>query len=256
MVKNGFTKPTKEQRARMKARRSESRAMAQARLLTEIRLGCYLYLGGSDGELTPRESTFLRRECGATHNVTVPTRESLARKVRSFLLGCRPSLRDRRELLARLREFATCDGPISADEDDALKVIEDLLQVSSAARKAQKRPWGTAAARGATVEKSGTKKGSEFSTRGSWGKRRERVRVERPQPNRSHWSYEYLGCTEHDTDETIKQAYRQLAVKLHPDKHAARSSTPQETLSHLRAFQKLQEAYEAVLRLRSPRAIR
>ena len=223
MATNAFTKPTKEQRERLKARRSEARASAQARLLSETRLGCYLYLGGSDGALTPREFTFLRRECGPTQSVTVPTRESLARKVRSFLIGCRPSLRERRELVVRLREFAVCDGTLSADEDDALKVIELLLQVSPTARKAQKR---------------------------SWSQRGERARVECPRPHRSHWSYEYLGCTELDTDEAIKRAYRRLALKLHPDKHASHALNPEETLSHLRAFQKLQQAYEAVWRLR------
>jgi curved DNA-binding protein CbpA len=74
------------------------------------------------------------------------------------------------------------------------------------------------------------------------------------QPERSHWSYEYLGCTEHDTDDTIKRAYRRLAVKLHPDKHASHALSPEQTLSHLRAFQKLQQAYEAIWRLRGASA--
>ncbi len=227
----------------------ESREVVRTRLLNETRLGCYLYVGSSDGAITARESTFLRRECGSSQTATVPSRESLARKVRSFLIGCRPSLRDRRELLAKLREFAVCDGPLSSDEEDALKVLEELLQMSPVARKTQKRAWGNTSSR-ATVRKTASPRGDGTSTGGSWGQRREKVRVERPQPQRSHWSYEYLGCTEHDTDETIKRAYRQLALKLHPDTHASRALRPEETLSHLRAFQKLQQAYEAIWRLR------
>ena len=249
MTKNGFAKLTKEQRVRLRARRMESREVVRTRLLNETRLGCYLYLGGSDGELSSREVTFLRRECGSSQTATVPSRESLARKVRSFLIGCRPSLRERRELMAKLREFAVCDGPLSSDEEDALKVLEELLQMSPVARKTLKRAWGNTSSR-ATVRKTASKRGDGTSAGGSWGQRREKVRVERPQPQRSHWSYEYLGCTEHDTDETIKRAYRQLALKLHPDTHASRALRPEETLSHLRAFQKLQQAYEAIWRLR------
>lgn len=227
----------------------ESREVVRTRLLDETRLGCYLYLGGSDGELSSREVTFLRRECGFSQNATIPSRESLARKIRSFLMGCRPSLRERRELLTKLREFAVCDGPLSSDEGEALKVIEELLQVSASTRKAQKRGWSGTSTR-PTGGQAATKVRGGASTRNSWGQRREKVRVERPQPHRSHWSYEYLGCTEHDTDETIKRAYRKLALKLHPDTHSSRALRPEETLSHLRAFQKLQQAYEAVWRLR------
>lgn len=249
MAKNGFTKLTKEQRERLRARRMESREVVRTRLFDETRLGCYLYLGGSDGELSPREVACLRRECGSSQTMIVPSRESLARKVRSFLIGCRPSLRERRELVAKLREFAVCDGSLSSDEEEALKVLEDLLQVSPVARKTQKPAWGNTSTR-ATDKKTATKRGAGASSGGSWGQRREKVRGERPEPHRSHWSYEYLGCTEHDTDETIRRAYRKLALKLHPDTHASRALRPEETLSHLRAFQKLQQAYEAIWRLR------
>ncbi|MEN9847028.1 MAG: DnaJ-like chaperone protein [Pseudomonadota bacterium] len=227
----------------------ESRQVVRTRILNETRLGCYLYLGGSDGELSVLEVAFMRRECGVSQVATVPSREALARKIRSFLMGCRPSLRERRELLARLLEFAVCDGPLSSDEGEALKVIEDLLQVVVSTRKAQRPVWPKASPR-ASVGQTSTKRRGDGSTRRSWGPRGAKVRVERPQPHRSHWSYDYLGCTEYDTDETIKRAYRKLALKLHPDKHSSCAVRPEEIRAHLRAFQKLQQAYDEVCRLR------
>lgn len=227
----------------------ESRQVVRTRILNETRLGCYLYLGGSDGELSVLEVAFMRRECGVSQVATVPSRTSLARKIRSFLIGCRPSRRERRELLAGLLEFAVCDGPLSSDEGEALKVIEDLLQIVVSTRKAQKRVWPEVSPR-ASVGQTSTKRREEASTRRSWGQRREKVRVEPPRVQHGHWSYEYLGCTEHDTDETIKRAYRKLALKLHPDKHSSCAVRPEEIRAHLRAFQKLQQAYDAVWRLR------
>ena len=250
MAKNGFTKATKEQRERLRARRSEGRAILRARLLEETRLGCYLYLGGADGALTPRELTSLRREFGSSHIRTIPSRDSLARKVRSFVLGCRPSVRERRELLAQLREFALCDGALSPGEDDVLRVIEDLLQLSRESRKARGVSWGRSAkdssAGGTTTKRA---RGDSKQSGRAW--RQGSDRAAQPERPRAHWSYEYLGCSEHDSDETVKRCYRRLALKLHPDKHAARGATPEETLKHIRAFQKLQAAYEAVLKLRS-----
>lgn len=223
--------------------------MLRERLSDETRLACYLYLGGSDGQLSTAELSFMRRECGTSQVLTIPSRDSLSRKTRSFVLGCRPSLRERRDLLARLLEFARCDGVLSSDEEEALRVIEELLQVSPQARKARQRNWrgtlhGSAAAKEATrkTRKDSGPRSGEFT--------RESSRASQPQPPRPHWSYEHLGCSEQDSDETIKRCYRRLAVKLHPDKHAGRATTPEQTASHLRAFQKLQEAYEAVSKLR------
>ena len=250
MAQREFAKLTKEQRERLRDRRSESRALLRNRLLEETRLVCFLYLGGCNGGLTTAELSFLRRECGDSQTRALPAREALCRKVRSFVMGCRPSLRERRELLAQLLEFALCDGALSTDEEEGLRVIEELLQLSPQARTNGRQAWGATARKATTTKVGGDSKGR---TRQST---RERRRGSQPPPPRIHWSYEYLGCSEQDTDETIKRRYRQLAVKLHPDKHAAQATTPEETLSHLRAFQKLQQAYEAILRLRCERVSR
>lgn len=249
MATNGFAKVTKEQRERLRARRSESRAMLRERLFAETRLACYLYVAGSDGGITPRELSFIRRECGGSQARTVPSQESISRTLRSFVIGSRPSVRARRELLARLLELALCDGALSPDEENALKKVEELLQLSPESRKARGRAWARPAKDFPADDTSTRRERQDSKQRGSaW--RRGSDRATQPEPRRIHWSYEYLGCSEQDTDETVKRCYRRLALKLHPDKHAARGATPEETLKHIRAFQKLQAAYEAVLKLR------
>lgn len=242
-------KTSKEQRERLRARRKATRSQIRSRLFDEARLACYLYLGGSDGALTTGERTIIRRECGASHLCTVPSHEALSQRVRSFVTLCRPTLRDRRELMVRLHEFAQCDGALSPDEEEALRVIGDILQVSAAARRAQSRRWRSGT-RGSEERGTSSQRSRPSSHQRSADSTRTRARVSQPPPPQRHWSYEYLGCSEQDTDETIKRCYRRLAVKLHPDKHASCSLTPEETLSHLRAFQRLQEAYEAVWKLR------
>lgn len=252
MTANLRIKQTKEQRERLRARRREGRAALRERHGKEAQLGCFLYLGVCDGVLSIRERSYLRREFACSQNALSPSRESLARNLRSFLGGCRPSLRERRELLAKLRDFAACDGPICSEEEAALQEIEELLCLSSKAREVKKRPWGGATKRPSVEQRTNTKEGAGSARRSRW-KKSESAQVVQPQPQRSHWSYEYLGCTEDDTDHAIKRSYRRLAVKLHPDKHAARGLSPEEALSHLRAFQKLQQAYEEIWRLRGAR---
>jgi len=240
---------TKEQRERLRARRSEGRDRLRRSVSYETTVACFLYVGGCDGELTTSERSFMRREYGSAQRTSIPSRDELSRRVRSFLLGCRPSLRERRELLARLVDFAQCDGALSSDEHEALRAVEDMLQISPEARSARRRSLGGAARVSVGTNKTTSRVASDWRRRSSESAR-DRARTSQTPSTRTHWSYEYLGCSEQDSDETIKRCYRRLAVKLHPDKHAARATTPEETLSNLRAFQKLQQAYEAIWRIR------
>jgi DnaJ-domain-containing protein 1 len=158
-------------------------------------------------------------------------------------------VRERRELFAKLIEFALCDGFVTPDEEDALRVIKDLLQISSEAKKAGRRVWASATKPSTAGNDYAERRERDSRQRTSaWTRDSDRpAQSERPT---THWSYEYLGCSEQDSDETIKRSYRRLAVKLHPDKHAARSAISEEAIKHIRAFQKLQAAYEAVWKLR------
>jgi DnaJ-class molecular chaperone len=116
-----------------------------------------------------------------------------------------------------------------------LREIDGFLQLSQDAKNGGRRRWDT---------QRKDKLGGEAKT-----KARQRAK-DAVAPPPVHWSYEYLGCSESDSDETIKRCYRQLAVRLHPDKHAARVKTPEDAEPHMRAFQKLQSAYAEVWKLR------
>jgi DnaJ-domain-containing protein 1 len=245
-------KTTKEQRERLRVRRAESRARARNRIAEDAHLACYLYLASADGEITGEEIRFLEREFDSIRSLTPPSKDSLSRKVRSLLIAAPPSLQERRRLSARLREFALCDRPLTAHEEEALRVIEDLLEVSRDARRSARRGWGSSSHRAQRGDGEKEKGDRERTSHGKES-RRSRLGVKH-QPPQTHWSFEYLGCSESDTDDVIKKSYRRLAVKLHPDKHAAKEATPEQKLSQIRAFQKLQEAYEEVWRLRSKSA--
>jgi DnaJ like chaperone protein len=57
-----------------------------------------------------------------------------------------------------------------------------------------------------------------------------------------------LGIEADATDEEIKKAYRQMAIKFHPDKVASMGEEFQKGAKE--KFQKIQEAYDAIKRQR------
>lgn len=60
--------------------------------------------------------------------------------------------------------------------------------------------------------------------------------------------YEVLGLNKTATDEEIKKAYRQLAIRYHPDKVASMGEEAQQGAKE--KFQKVQEAYENIKKTR------
>ena len=214
----------------------ESRKRFIERLVAEAHLAAYLFVGASDGPLTARELRHLADVFPSSDSSTHVTKEALARKIRSYMLSCSPSLTEKRRFRADLLRFAVCDGSISKEEADSLRDIEALLHLSADRKTTVRSRWNT---------QRKTTLGSDSKNK---AKSRTKVATVASQP--IHWSYEYLGCSESDSDETIKRCYRQLAVKLHPDKHAARVKTLEDAVPHKRAFQKLQEAYAEIWKLR------
>ena len=237
-----FKKLTQQQRARIKAGRADARKLFRNRLAAEAVAVCFSYVAWIDGKPTRERLLVLGehlaewRTDAREQSIQHVTREDLARKVRSFLSGGSPTITERRRLVRALSLFVKNDREFSALAEGALTTIADLLLVSPQKRGTTGRGWGArakTAQRGTTDARSG---------------RNSKQPAEQPAP--LHWSYEYLGCSASDSDEVIKRAYRQLAVKLHPDKHAAKARSLEDATAHIRAFQKLQDAYEQVLKLR------
>lgn len=231
-----FKKPTKQQRERAKVRRVESRKRFLERVTAEAHLAALVFVANADGPLTETELRHITAtfpSCDASIHVT---KDALARKIRAYMLSCAPSLAERRRLRSDVVRLAVSDSSLSSEESDAVKDIEDFLNLSPDTRKAARNRWSTQRKRTA---------GSDAKP-----KAKPRAKVAAAPSPPVHWSYEYLGCSESDSDETIKRCYRQLAVKLHPDKHAARVKTPEDAVPHMRAFQRLQEAYAEIWKLR------
>lgn len=234
-----FQKLTSAQRERAKARKGEARARFIKRVTHDAECAAFCFVACVDGRLQDVEVEFLVKRFGDAMTFASPTKESLARSLRAYLSGCSPTLNERQRFKRELTTCAMCDGRISTEEEAAIQFIADILGLTpekrAATRRAWKKPSGADKHKSARVSK------------------KERVRTNKiivEKPAVTHWSYEYLGCLESDSDDTIKRCYRQLAVKLHPDKHAAKAKTPEDTLPHMRAFQKLQAAYDEVWRLR------
>ena len=231
-----FKKPTMQQRERAKARRVESRARFLERITAEAHLASLLFVGAADGPLTEVELRHITAGFPTSDTSTHVTKDIVAQKLRAYMLSCGPSLAERRRLRSDLLRLAVCDGSLSSEETEALREIDDFLRLLPDKKNPGRSRWGT----------------QRKSTSGSDAKKKAKTRttVAAEASHPGHWSYEYLGCSESDSDEKIKRCYRELAVKLHPDKHAARVKTPEEAVPHMRAFQKLQEAYAEIWKLR------
>lgn len=234
-----FKKTTKLEKERLKARRAESRARIVERVTGEATLACYCYVGSADKQLSQAELEVLVELFPAALGFVSPTRDALARKVRAYITGAAPTRTERRRLRSNLVHFAACDGPFNADEQAAVRDIEDFLGISPQTQSAKHSSWG----------RSRSTVGAKNARTTSKAHARTRAKVQVVKPPRP-WCYDYLGCSESDSDDVIKRCYRQLAVKLHPDKHVSRAKSAEDIASHVQAFQKLQAAYAEIWHLR------
>lgn len=238
----GFTKRTPTQRAHDRERRAATRARMRNQLRYDALLASFLYLGACDKELTRAEISSLSQLLpslseggirGAPKQLHSMQPNYARRTLRAWISGASPTVTERKKVLRALQDFALCDGPLSPEEDLVLSELAALFRltikgrvVSSRRREPSARSQGDAA---------------RSANRPRRAKEREAAPAIPP-------CYEILGCSPSDTDEAIKRNYRQLALKLHPDKHSTR---PEAATSHVRAFQRLNEAYAEIKRLRA-----
>ena len=222
-----FPKQTKEARERAKVRRAETRERMRTAVRDDAVRACFAYVASVDGKPSSKQvrtfsSYLVQNGCSSSvplgrAKIDSITHQALSRTLRSFLTACRPSLASRRKLVRDLRAFAQLDGAVSSEVDEALTLIATLLKTGRVSRA---RPA-------------------------------ERVSIKPPvRRAETPRCYEVLGCCLEDSDDVIKRKYRQLAAKLHPDKHAAKVKTPQDAARYTAEFQQLQLAYEEIRRLR------
>lgn len=235
-----FQKQTPRQRALMRERRAAIRDRMRIQLRSEAIIAVFEYLGACDGPLNSLEISHRNRylaSVGAAGRPSGTSRcpldsASTRRAMQAYVQSVTPTLSERRKLLRELRDFATCDGPLTDEEIAVLHEIEGLLVPTRTRRRAPTSEHNT-----------GRRTWRSFY-RAERGQARDKgqasPRVTAPSAT---WHYDLLGCSPSDTDETIKRSYRRMALKLHPDTHAASRT---EADSHVRAFQKLQEAYEEI----------
>jgi DnaJ-domain-containing protein 1 len=235
-----FAKRTPEQRNWERLRRKEARAKILRNQADYVRQVSFTYVVFSDGDSNAAEIRFASSS-GVKLNQAHCDIKDLNRSNDLRALRSIPTtyfnITARRSLLRELRSLALCDGPLCAAEKAALESIAEALKIN---RVQSKTARGTASSHGA-AQRRNVRKEASHTSKGA--------------PTRSAlqipWCYEFLGCTPTDTDQKIKSAYRRLAVRYHPDKHAALINEPEKIRHHVEAFQKLQTAYEEVQRLRS-----
>ena len=238
-----FEKQSKEAKERAKKKRTEAKERYEARVSSEAQFACLAYLSCADSPPKRSEGAYVaaflanQDDIGAlptkitASSMADVTKEALPRRVRAYSAACNPSLPVRRRFLEALFALAVCDGPLHLEEANALEQIATLLRFPPEKYQSLQRRW-------------------HVQTDPSAGSKTRQKAVDLG-PTPPPWCYEVLGCSHTDSDDVIRRSYRRLAAKLHPDKHAAKNPTAAESVQHLRAFQRLQAAYDEIRRYRS-----
>lgn len=63
--------------------------------------------------------------------------------------------------------------------------------------------------------------------------------------------YETLGCSERSSDAELRKAYCSLVKQYHPDSYAAEDVPDDTAVAQQKHFNRVQDAYEAILKIRS-----
>lgn len=237
MRASNLKKPSLEERRRIRLQQREGRVRLRAQQEYALRTRAFAYIAYADGELSQEERNF-----ASAHSIDISgswpnshhRRGSQQPEVLLPWLQKIPltvvTITARRKLLRELKALCLCDGPLTTAESDALENITSALHLNKRATNSNLfRSFGRSTNHTKTAKK----------------------RPGMPHPTASQptipWYYEFLGCHPHDTDHTIKTAYRRLAAQYHPDKHSHQATTQQQNRQLVEAFQKLQTAYQEIL---------
>lgn len=249
-----FQKRTAIDKEYARNRQKAGRRRLVAQTETETLQLLFSFVAGADGKLSDAEvaeySSFMT-QCSTSDvegapqvdlSVVSATSSDVVGQLRRYMGACRPSLASRRRLLRALNQLAVCDGVVNQDEAFALDEIAKHLQLTAKKEATRGRSSRFSARKGDATEHA-----HEFAsaTRGKMS------HVVDDSAGGVLWCYAVLGCSPHDSDDVVKRAYRRLAALLHPDKYSARAASPEQVRVHQHEFQRLQEAYEQVKRLRA-----
>jgi tellurite resistance protein len=235
----------KDERRRLSQQRELSRRRLVERVEDDAIFAACAHVTNADGPPCRSEESFIldylasnSRGEGDYVRVTAAsiasvTKEIAIVKIRSYRVTCRLSLTKQRRLIDGLLRLASCDFPVNEHEYNALRDIAQALGFPLEKHATLRRLFGL------------SRQTSTRAARSEDVRRQERVR-----PSPHQWCYDTLGCSEKDSDDTVKRAYRRLAAKLHPDKHASDKNKSEAVLIYQRDFQKLQEAYALLKRVR------
>ncbi len=238
----------KDERRKLSQQREISRRRLVERLEDDAIFAACAHVTNADGPPRWSEESFIldylasnSRGEGDYVRVTAASIASVTKnlatsKLRSYRTTCRLSLTKQRRLVDGLLRLASCDQPINEPEQEALREIAEALNFPLEKHSTLRRLLGLA------------RPASARSARADSFHRAQASRTTPPSPHQ--WCYDTLGCSEQDSDETVKRAYRRLAAKLHPDKHVSEFRTSDSLVAHQRDFQKLQDAYTVLKRLR------
>jgi DnaJ-domain-containing protein 1 len=238
----------------LKNRRKAERQRLVAKTESETLGLLFSFVAGADGDFSDEEQAefpSFMAECAryttqdaesGGFNAVASARGDVLGQLRRYMSVCRPTLASRRRLLRALKRLAECDGVLNEQEASALDGVAGPLQL-------------------AVERESSRERNTRFSARRSGAADDERESAsgarERSSQRSGHtpvddlWCYAVLGCSQYDSEEVVKHAYRRLAALLHPDKYSARALSPEQIRVHEREFQRLQEAYVEVKRLRA-----
>lgn len=228
-----------------KARRDACRKRLIERVEDDAMFAACAYVANADSAPTATEESYILDYLASASrgegdyvrvtktSIAAVTRNTAVSKLTSYRLSCRPSLTKRRRLIDSLVRLASCDSPINNSELEAVRVVADSLGFPLEKHSTLRQLLGLTRERPARESRAQRSKAQPISS-----------------PSPHQWCYDLLGCSEMDSDERVKRAYRLLAAKLHPDKHAKETEKPERALAHQREFQRLQEAYAEVRRLR------
>ena len=156
------------------------------------------------------------------------------------LLGATLSEKDKETTLLFLLKLSYADGALAVEESKILATVRQVFNVSQV-----KYTWLSQQARVASQWSNNRESHDGFGA-GSNSSYQTRSPFRRPASQQLKEAYQLLEVGTQASDREIKQSYRRLMSKYHPDKLLAKEASDQEINRAKEKVQEIQEAYNRV----------